>query len=165
MQVPPSIASAVESGWRCNRLRHPATALEESCPRRGHGLVSPTDPGCVKSLRGISAPGILSPVVMRRVRKRENLSSARHYDQINFHFHTAKTQSGQPRHEELRKTCENRYSQISHCLARCDRLRDLTYRGLPCPSCRKRCGAPIALDAACCCAVTRRSASFSFSTG
>ena len=45
-------------------------------------------------LVGITAPGILSPTVMRRVKKRKNLSSARHYDQIRFRFHTAKTHSG-----------------------------------------------------------------------
>jgi hypothetical protein len=29
---------------RCNRRPHPATASGESCRRRGHGLVSLTDP-------------------------------------------------------------------------------------------------------------------------
>src|SRR5262249_61236620 len=53
-----------------------------------------SDPGCVKTLRGITTPGILGPVVMRRAKKRKNLSSARHYDQIRFRFHTTKTQSG-----------------------------------------------------------------------
>ena len=47
---------------------------------------------CVKTLRGIIAPGILGSTVMRRAKKRKNLSSARHYDQIRFRFHTAKTQ-------------------------------------------------------------------------
>ena len=47
---------------------------------------------CVKTLRGITAPGFLGPTVMRRAKKRKNLSSARHYDQIRFRFHTAKTQ-------------------------------------------------------------------------
>src|SRR4029077_12033528 len=46
------------------------------------------DPGCVKTLRGIIAPGILGSTVMRRAKKRKNLSSARHYDQIRFRFHT-----------------------------------------------------------------------------
>ena len=50
------------------------------------------DPGCVKTLRGIIAPGILGSTVTRRAKKRKNLSSARHYDQIRFRFHTAKTQ-------------------------------------------------------------------------
>ena len=54
------------------------------------------DLGCVKTLRGITAPGILGSTVTRRVKKRKNLSSARHYDQIRFRFHTAKTQQ---RHE------------------------------------------------------------------
>jgi hypothetical protein len=44
VQVPPPIASPVDSGRRCNRRPHPATASEESCGRRGHGLVSLTDP-------------------------------------------------------------------------------------------------------------------------
>src|SRR5215831_20464989 len=47
-----------------------------------------SDPGCVKTLRGITAPGIFGPMVMRRAKKRKNLSSARHYDQIRFRFHT-----------------------------------------------------------------------------
>src|SRR5215471_12262051 len=51
-----------------------------------------SDPGCVKTLHGIIAPGILGSVVMRRAKKRKNLSSARHYDQIRFGFHTTKTQ-------------------------------------------------------------------------
>jgi len=50
------------------------------------------DPGCVKTLRGIIAPGILGSVVMWRAKKRKNLSSARHYDQIRFRFRTTKTQ-------------------------------------------------------------------------
>ena len=50
-------------------------------------------PGCVKTLRGITAPGILGPTVMRRAKKRKNLSSARHYDQIRFRFRTAKARS------------------------------------------------------------------------
>jgi hypothetical protein len=52
------------------------------------------DPGCVKTLRGIAAPGILGSTVTRRAKKRKNLSSARHYDQIRFRFHTAKTHLG-----------------------------------------------------------------------
>src|SRR5215468_8676995 len=51
------------------------------------------EPGCVKTLRGITAPGILGSTVTRRGKKRKNLSSARHYDQIRFRFHTAKTVS------------------------------------------------------------------------
>ena len=49
--------------------------------------------GCVKTRRGITTPGILSPVVMRRAKKHKNASSARHYDQIRFRFHTAWAQS------------------------------------------------------------------------
>src|SRR5882757_5928370 len=49
---------------------------------------SPIDPGCVKTLRGITAPGILGSTVMRRAKKRKNWSSARRYDQIRFRFHT-----------------------------------------------------------------------------
>jgi hypothetical protein len=52
------------------------------------------DPGCVKTLRGITAPGILGSMVMRRAKKRKDLSSARRYDQIRFRFHTTKTQTG-----------------------------------------------------------------------
>jgi hypothetical protein len=55
------------------------------------------DPGCVKTLGGITAPGILGPTVMRRAKKRRNLSSARHYDQIRFRFHTTKTHNGPQR--------------------------------------------------------------------
>ena len=59
-------------------------------------LVPPVahDPGCVKTLRGIIAPGILGSVVMWRAKKRKNVSSARHYDQIRFRLRTTKTQMG-----------------------------------------------------------------------
>jgi hypothetical protein len=43
-QVPPPIASPVDSGWRRNRRPHPATASEESCHRRGHHFLSLNDP-------------------------------------------------------------------------------------------------------------------------
>jgi hypothetical protein len=46
-------------------------------------------PGCVKTRRGITAPGILRLVVMPGAKKRKNSSSARCYDQIRFRFHTA----------------------------------------------------------------------------
>ncbi len=36
------------------------------------------DPGCVKTLSGMTAPGILRPVVRCRAKKCNNLSSARH---------------------------------------------------------------------------------------
>jgi hypothetical protein len=44
------------------------------------------DLGCVKTLRGITAPGILGSVVMRRAKKRKNLSfrSALRPNQISF---------------------------------------------------------------------------------
>ena len=58
----------------------------------GHKCKTDFDPGCVKTLRGITAPGILGSVVMRRAKK--NVSSARHYDQIRFRFHTTKTRTG-----------------------------------------------------------------------
>ena len=59
-------------------------------------LTSAFELGCVKTLRGITAPGILGSTVTRRVKKRKNLSSARHYDQIRFRFHTAKSYCGSP---------------------------------------------------------------------
>src|SRR5271165_3225877 len=67
------------------------------------------DPGCVKTPRGITVPGILGPVVMRRAKKHKNLSSARHDDQIGFRFRTAKTQSGRQAqgHAFLLKDKEN----------------------------------------------------------
>src|ERR1700737_4322957 len=55
------------------------------------------DPDCVKTPRGITAPGILGSMVMRRTKKRKNLSSARHHDQIRFRFHTTKTPSRRAR--------------------------------------------------------------------
>jgi len=45
--------------------------------------------GCVKTLRGMTAPGILRLVVTFRAKKCRNLSSAQHYDQIRFRFYTA----------------------------------------------------------------------------
>src|SRR5215472_12988200 len=58
----------------------------------GHLQMFVDDPGCVKTLRGITAPGILGSTVTRRAKNRKNLSSARHCDQIRFRFYTAKTQ-------------------------------------------------------------------------
>jgi hypothetical protein len=49
------------------------------------------DPGCAKTLRGIITPAILGSMAMRRATKRKNPSSARHYDQFRFRFHTTKT--------------------------------------------------------------------------
>jgi hypothetical protein len=57
----------------------------------GAGRSDENDPDCVKTPRGITAPGILGSMVMRRTKKRKNLSSARHHDQIRFRFHTTKT--------------------------------------------------------------------------
>ena len=73
------------------------------------------DPGCVKTLRGITVPGILGPVVMRRAKKHKNLSSARHDDQIGFRFRTAKTHSvgSTPSIDALRKA----YSITSWAIA------------------------------------------------
>ena len=54
--------------------------------RAGSATLVANDPGCVKTLRGIIAPGILGPTVTRRAKKRKNLSSGQHYDQIGFRF-------------------------------------------------------------------------------
>src|SRR5262249_26297483 len=45
--------------------------------------------GCVKTLRGMTAPGILRLVVTFRAKICRNLSSAQRYDQIRFRFYTA----------------------------------------------------------------------------
>ena len=68
---------------------HPMSAIGKSRHFSRHFWMSLNDPGCVKTLGGITAPGILGATVMRRAKKRRNLSSARHYDQIRFRFHTA----------------------------------------------------------------------------
>jgi hypothetical protein len=46
-------------------------------------------PARVKTLRGITAPGILRLVVTLRAKKCKNSSSAQRYNQIRFRFHTA----------------------------------------------------------------------------
>jgi len=46
-------------------------------------------PGCVKTLCGMTAPGISRLVVTLRAKRRKNSSSARRYDQIRFRFRTA----------------------------------------------------------------------------
>ena len=56
---------------------------------RGLAAMSLNDPGRVKTLRGITAPGILRLVVTLRARKCKNSSSAQRYNQIRFRFHTA----------------------------------------------------------------------------
>src|SRR5262249_35849021 len=50
------------------------------------------DPGCVKTLRGMTA--ILRLVATLRAKKCKNSSFARHYDQIRFRFCTAKIHNG-----------------------------------------------------------------------
>src|SRR6516165_10901820 len=52
-------------------------------------LTSAQGPGCVKTLRGMTAPGMLRLAVTFRAKKCRNLSSAQHYDQIRFRFYTA----------------------------------------------------------------------------
>jgi class 3 adenylate cyclase len=47
------------------------------------------DPGRVKTLRGITVPGILRLVVTLRAKKCKKSSSAQRYNQIRFRFHTA----------------------------------------------------------------------------
>ena len=117
-----SLAGSRACGWITTGLTLNAQAKPErgsyrlgNCPQRGHCGPAPSrgfgsapffgsefccwfdpvanDPGCVKTLGGITAPGILGSTVMRRAKKRKNSSSARHYDQIRFRFHTTKTRS------------------------------------------------------------------------
>jgi hypothetical protein len=54
-----------------------------------HFCMSLNGPGRVKTLRGITAPGILRLVVTLRAKKCKNSSSAQRYNQIRFRFHTA----------------------------------------------------------------------------
>jgi hypothetical protein len=61
------------------------------------------DPGCVKTPRSITAPGILRLAVTLRAKKRKNSSSARCHDQIRFRFHTAWTGSNRP----VRRSCRS----------------------------------------------------------
>jgi hypothetical protein len=58
--------------------------------------MSAMGPGCVKTLRGITAPRILRLVITLKAKKRKNSSFARHYDQVRFRFHTAWVK-GRPR--------------------------------------------------------------------
>jgi hypothetical protein len=51
--------------------------------------MSAMPPGRVKTLRGITAPGILRLVVTLRAKKCKKSSSAQRYNQIRFRFHTA----------------------------------------------------------------------------
>ena len=107
------------------------------------------DPGCVKTLRGITAPGILGPTVTRRAKKRKNLSSARHYDQIRFRFHTAKTQS---RHRLSRHLALQRRPDLilanplcSHCpaLGGCKAIRSIETTRVHHAVQRRGCGWPL----------------------
>jgi hypothetical protein len=71
--------------------RKPEGAPERSA-KAGAGAPSGVDgngPGRVKTLRGITAPGILRLVVTLRAKKCKNSSSAQRYSQIRFRFHTA----------------------------------------------------------------------------
>src|SRR5262245_47718404 len=68
--------------------------LRQSRPTADVAGTSESDPGCVKTLHGITAPRILGSVVVRRAKKCKKLSSARHYDQTRFRFHTTKTLTG-----------------------------------------------------------------------
>src|SRR6516225_8360838 len=65
----------------------PLTWVKPPSPRATKAAA--LDPACVKTLRGITAPGILRLLVTLRSKKRKNPCSARHYDQISFRFHTA----------------------------------------------------------------------------
>ena len=80
-----------------------AQASLTACPQPAEADISQSavdsrfDLGCVKTLRGMTAPRILRLVVTFRAKKCRNLSSAQHYDQIRFRFYTAWTQSsGKP---------------------------------------------------------------------
>ena len=64
---------------------------EEAAERERRYLadVAAVEPGRVKTLRGITAPGILRLVVTLRAKKCKNSSSTQRYNQIRFRFHTA----------------------------------------------------------------------------
>jgi hypothetical protein len=68
----PSLTGHCGHGWTCRRFEPVAN-----------------DPGRVKTLRGITVPGILMLVVTLRAKKCKNSSSAQRYNQIRFRFHTA----------------------------------------------------------------------------
>src|SRR6476660_5897402 len=74
-----------EASVSCVAAIRPESGVKPTCRDRSTDAV---DPGCVKTLRGITAPGILGYTVTLRAKKRKNLSSARHYKQIRFRFHT-----------------------------------------------------------------------------
>jgi hypothetical protein len=87
-------------GVRLGRADHLAGArMRGRCspvsgPFRSGRIGAALGPGCVKTLRGITAPRILRLMVTLRAKKRKNSSFARHYDQIRFRFHTAWAISG-----------------------------------------------------------------------
>src|SRR5262249_20811445 len=60
----------------------------------GCSVTEALGPGCVKTLRGTTAPAILRLVVTLSAKKRKNSSSARRYDQISSRFRTAWARSG-----------------------------------------------------------------------
>src|SRR5258705_8371420 len=77
-------AHRIERSFRFRNFREALTFVQEIGE-----LAEAEGPGCVKTLRGITAPRILRLVVALRAKKRKNSSFARHYDQIRFRFHTA----------------------------------------------------------------------------
>ena len=76
--------------------------------------LSAFDPGCVKTLRGITAPGILGSVVMRRAKKTQKFvfRSASRPNQISFSHRSFKC---------LARTdiCEFESHQPSHAVGLC----------------------------------------------
>jgi hypothetical protein len=68
----------------CETVPRLESAAKRRCVAGAQDLAD--DPGCVKTLSGITAPGISGSTVIRGAKKRKNLSSARHYDQIGFRF-------------------------------------------------------------------------------
>jgi hypothetical protein len=84
----PARAGAV---GRAQALRHDAL--------QAHAAGLPEDRGAV--VGSVLAHGILRLVVTLRTKKRKNSSSARHYDQISFRFHTGWTDSGHSNHRRV----------------------------------------------------------------
>ena len=72
-------------------------------------------PGCMKTPRGITAPGILRLVVTLRAKKRKNSSSARCHDQIRFRFHTAWATCRLTQCSERRHKREPSFPYNHHC--------------------------------------------------
>jgi len=90
-------------------------AFGESCHSSGHVLTARFDPGCVKTLRGITAPEILRLVVTLRAKKHKNSSAARHYDQISFRFRTAWTRLGHATRKMMQRSNLVAHSQNERC--------------------------------------------------